>query len=61
MAAPLMTDWIVTIVVRMVPTQTRNITGLRTISAGLSMTNDCHVAMRIKDGSKSRSFRVWRR
>ncbi len=48
-------DWTVTIAVRTVPTSTRNMTGLRIMFRGSSMTNDRQAAMRTSAGSKSLS------
>ena len=61
MAAPEAIDWIVTIAVRTVPTSTRNMTGLRIMTRGSSMTKERHAARRTMSGSKTRSFRACRR
>src|SRR5512135_1534942 len=51
----------VTIAVRTVPTSTRNMTGLRIMFRGSSMTNDRQVAIRTIAGSKTARCRACRR
>ena len=54
-------DWTVTIAVRTVPTSTRNMTGLRIMLRGSSITNDRQAAMRTSAGANSRRVRACRR
>ena len=61
MAAPPAIDWTVTMAVSTVPISTRNMTGLRIMERGSSMTKERSDAWRTMVGSKMLRRRAWRR